>query len=71
MEPDDDILREILENQRRLMAAMDHALAGHDATDKGPRRGWLRGMISDLDRLADVLHHPLVVALRRGTPSDA
>ena len=60
MEPLEEMIHEILDNQRRLMGYVDHALAGPEG-DKGPRRGWLRGMIADLDRLAT---HPLVVAMR-------
>ena len=50
------LIREIAENTRRINAAIDHALAGPPG-DKGPRKGWAREVIAELQRL----NHPMLV----------
>jgi hypothetical protein len=50
------LLYEIADGQRRILAMMDHALAG-PPEDRGPRKGWLREVIADVKRLT----HPLLM----------
>ena len=46
----DAVLLEIRDDLKKLLAATEHALAG-PAADPGPRKGWLRELIADLQRI--------------------
>ena len=50
------LLKEVAANQRHLTTTLDHALAGPPG-DKGPRKGWLRELIAELQSLS----HPRIV----------